>query len=125
MNAQLEKTWSTSLSPLKALIRASAAYRQGERQSATHLLAGISPLIRLHPARGVKVRILEGDIDGALDFLEEQLAASENIAMVVARGTKPDRVMFPDFYGHPRYREVLAASGLDDESVGKLVVPPL
>ena len=69
---------------------------------------------------------LEGEIDTALDQLEDMINQSQYSMTKDSR--LPDPVLrqaFPEFYTHPRYQDILKKVGLDDEAVTKLVIPPL
>jgi hypothetical protein len=41
-----------------------------------------------------------------------------------ALGGVGDHSLFPEFYNHPGYKEMLKANGLDPASVARIKVPP-
>jgi len=68
--------------------------------------------------------LLEGNIDGTLDLLEQLMNVSEYTTMKLARILPPFRLLFPELYEHPRYQEMLRKHDLDDKSVAELKVLP-
>ena len=110
------------------LYRAIGAHLEGDEHTVNALAARIELTpIYLQPFTQLHLCVLTGDINAALDLFARLIDESEYMTMHNARlgfPTLPPKY-FSKFYNDPRYSQILEDAGLDDESVARLVVPPL
>ena len=66
-----------------------------------------------------------GDTRRAVQYYSRALENKEPQALMKAVGAGGEIEMYPEFYKHPDYLEMLRINGLDAASIAKLKVPPL
>ena len=122
---QLQRDWGTTAGA-RELFRAGHAYLQGNTEETIRVLTALqqSPLgENRRTQQGIKLML--GDIEGALDDFEQLLSEGNFFTVRSARGTAVDYKNFPDWFAHPRYHQIMADNGLDNAAVAKLKLQPL
>ena len=67
---------------------------------------------------------LLGDSERAVKYYSRALDNREPWALMRILGGVGEHEMFPEFYNHPDYAEMLRTNGLDPASISELTVPP-
>jgi adenylate cyclase len=68
---------------------------------------------------------VEGKTELALDYYAEAIESSDSLAISQIHGTPFERDLYPDFYDHSRYIQLLKKNGLDKETTAALKIPRL
>jgi TolB-like protein/DNA-binding winged helix-turn-helix (wHTH) protein/Tfp pilus assembly protein PilF len=68
--------------------------------------------------------LMLGDTERALEYHSRALTNKEFFALNGALGEVGEHLRHPEYYNHPKYKEMLREIGLDPASIAELKVPP-